>query len=57
MAEIINLNRFRKAVQKARAGEQAAQNRVQFGRSKEERESDAARRLKEEKDLDGKKKE
>lgn len=37
MAEIVNLNRFRKAKAKADALAAAAENRVRFGRSKAER--------------------
>jgi hypothetical protein len=54
MAEIVNLNRYRKAKAKAEAKETAADNRVRFGRSKAEKEE--AQRLAEKtaKDLDGK---
>ena len=53
MAEIINLNRARKA--KARVDKQAdAQaNRAKFGRSKAEKQADAAERARAERDLDG----
>jgi hypothetical protein len=37
MAEIVNLNRVRKAKAKATALANAAENRVRFGRSKSER--------------------
>ncbi len=37
MADLINLNRFRKQVAKKLAGKQADANRAQFGRSKSER--------------------
>lgn len=40
MAEIVNLNRFRKARQRAEDSQQAAENRVRFGRSKAERAKD-----------------
>lgn len=55
MAEIINLNRFRKTVRKAEAADQAAQNRVRYGRIKEEKQRDAALRRLEETKLDGNK--
>lgn len=57
MSKPINLNRFRK--QKARAAKQARadQNAVTFGRSKAEKELDKARRDKDMRDLDGKKRE
>lgn len=37
MADVVNLNRFRKQKQKADAKRQADQNAVKFGRSKAER--------------------
>jgi hypothetical protein len=42
MAEIINLRRARKAKAKAQGEQQATENRVRFGRTKEERERLAA---------------
>jgi hypothetical protein len=46
MAEIINLRKARKAKGRAEAEARAAENRVKFGRSKEEkRGSEASRRL------------
>lgn len=53
MAEIVNLRQARKA--KARAGKQAAaaENRVRFGRTKAERDAEAARRQLADKGLDG----
>lgn len=36
MGEIVNLNKYRKAREKAAAEKQAAQNRVQYGQSKAE---------------------
>lgn len=55
MAEIVNLNRARKARAKAQAGEQAAENRVRFGRRRAEREAAAAREAKARRELEGKK--
>ena len=37
MAEILNLNRFRKARAKVKGGKQAAENRVKSGRAKAEK--------------------
>jgi hypothetical protein len=46
MAEIVNLRKARKAKTRADKDAQAAENRVKFGRTKEERRSaDAAERL------------
>ncbi|TPG57198.1 DUF4169 family protein [Roseomonas nepalensis] len=42
MAEIVNLNRARKARDRAAAGEKAAANRAAHGRTKAERARDAA---------------
>lgn len=42
MAEIVNFNRQRKALLKAKDKERAAQNRVTFGRSKLQKDLDAA---------------
>lgn len=42
MTHLINLNRFRKAKRKAAKNEQAAANRVKFGRTKAEKAKDAA---------------
>jgi hypothetical protein len=57
MAEIVNLNRAKKA--KARAGKEAsaAENRVKFGRTKAEKAKDAAEKTKAEKLLDAHKRE
>ncbi|WP_337186851.1 DUF4169 family protein [Phenylobacterium sp.] len=57
MAELINLNKARKARGKSAARAQAAENRVKFGRARSETtatklETERARR-----DLDGKKRE
>lgn len=42
MAEIVNLNKARKRRARDRAGEQAAANRVKFGRTREQKERDRA---------------
>lgn len=42
MAEIINLNKARKAKARVTAEKQAAENRVRFGRSKAQKQQDAA---------------
>lgn len=57
MADLINLNKARKARERAAAKDKAAENRVRFGRTKGERavsrlEAERARR-----DIDGKKRE
>jgi len=45
MAEIVNLNRFRKGRKRDEAAEHAAANRARFGRTKAERkEADSDRR-------------
>ena len=55
MAEIINLNRFRKERDRADKGKTADENRARFGRSKEERERAESIARKSEKSLDDKK--
>ncbi len=57
MAEVINLNRFRKAAAKAEATKQAAENRIRFGRDKQEKIRVSDERQREATDLDGKKRE
>jgi hypothetical protein len=57
MAEILNLNRARKAKAKAGAKTQAAENRARFGRAKADKALDAARADKLKRDLDGAKRE
>ncbi len=42
MADVVNLNRFRKQKQKADAKRQADQNAVKFGRTKAERSREEA---------------
>jgi hypothetical protein len=54
MARIVNLNRFRKDRERSLKEVRAAENRVRFGRSKEERGRDAAERDKARKKHEGK---
>ncbi|MCC2656039.1 MAG: hypothetical protein K0Q76_1147 [Panacagrimonas sp.] len=42
MAEIVNLNKFRKKKARADAAARAAENRVRFGRTNAQKERDAA---------------
>lgn len=53
MAEIINLNKARKARGKAANAQKAVENRVRFGRTKAEKLADAAERARTERLLDG----
>jgi len=55
MAEIVNLNRFRKAEKRAAEERQAEANRVKFGRSKAEKQRDRHNTGKQQRDLDSKK--
>jgi hypothetical protein len=55
MAEIVNLNRFRKERDRAAKAKTAEENRVRFGRTKEEREVTEATARKADKALDDKK--
>ena len=57
MAEILNLNRARKAKAKTDAQTKAAENRAKFGRAKADKALDAARADKLKRDLDGAKRE
>ncbi|MBX3483214.1 DUF4169 family protein [Phenylobacterium sp.] len=57
MAELINLNRARKAKQKAAGKAQAAENRVAFGRTKAEKTSSKLASERARRELDGKKRE
>lgn len=54
MAEVVNLNRARKARAKAEAEKTAANNRVQFGTPKHLRKKGDAERKKTERDIEGK---
>ncbi|MBE9554176.1 MAG: DUF4169 family protein [Proteobacteria bacterium] len=53
MAEIVNLNRYRKAREKERAQAEAEENRVRHGRTKAEKLRDADERDSETRSLDG----
>ena len=53
MAEIVNLNRARKVKARADAGRQAEANRAKFGRTKAERDREAAEAARRETLLDG----
>jgi hypothetical protein len=55
MAEIVNLNRFRKERERAAKAKVADENRVRFGRTKEDREVTDANAEKTDKALDDKK--
>lgn len=55
MAEVVNLNRWRKAKAKAASVRQAEVNRVAFGRTKVEKEQARKQAEQQAKDLDGKK--
>ncbi len=57
MAEIVNLNRVRKAKAKRAAGKAAEANRAKFGRSKAERDAEAADKARRDALLDGAKRE
>ncbi len=54
MAEIVNLNRVRKAKARAAKADEAAENRVKFGRSKAAREQEAEQKVRAKRTLDGK---
>jgi hypothetical protein len=53
MAEIVNLNRVRKARAKVEAGKRAEANRAKFGRTKAEREAKAVEQARRDALLDG----
>ncbi|MGR3837724.1 MAG: DUF4169 family protein [Cognatishimia sp.] len=57
MAQPVNLNRFRKEKARAEKKARADENSVKFGRSKAEKQRDAQQTSKEERDLDGHKRE
>lgn len=54
LAEIVNLNRIRKAKKRQKDESLAAENRIRFGRSKEEKAADRATQERSERVLDGK---
>ena len=51
---IVNLNQYRKKRRRAEAGRRAADNRVRFGRGKEERSRDLRESERTKKEMDGK---
>lgn len=57
MADLVNLNRARKAAARAAAKAKAAENRAAFGRTKLERELELARAEKAARGLEGNKRE
>jgi len=54
MADVVNLNQFRKAKARADKTQQAHDNRVKFGRTKAEKDQAARTRAQQERELDGK---
>ncbi|WP_300390311.1 DUF4169 family protein [Henriciella sp.] len=57
MAEPINFNKARKAKARAQKEQQAVENRAKFGRTKAEKQAEAARREKLRKEIDSSKRE
>ena len=57
MGKVINLNKARKRKAREDAAAQAAQNRVRFGRTKEQKQRDAAEAEQAQRKLDGLKRE
>jgi hypothetical protein len=57
MAEIVNLNRVRKAKARSDAGKAAEANRAKFGRTRAERDAEAAEQARRAALLDGAKRE
>jgi hypothetical protein len=55
MADIVNLNRARKAQKRATDQRQAEANRVKFGRTKAEKQNDQRVSKKQRQEIDGKK--
>ncbi|HEY1795445.1 MAG TPA: DUF4169 family protein [Stellaceae bacterium] len=55
MSEVVNLNRFRKTKQREEEKREAAANRTQHGRTKAEREKEAADQKRRDALLDGNK--
>lgn len=53
MAQIVNLNRFRKQKARADAAQQAAENRILHGRTKEQKQREAAAAEEAQRRLDG----
>jgi len=57
VAEPINFNKARKAKARAQKEQQAVENRAKFGRTKAEKQAEAARREKLRKEIDSSKRE
>lgn len=55
MAQVINLNRFKKARKRTEDRAKADENAVKFGRTKHQKSVDKANNERAERDLDGKK--
>jgi hypothetical protein len=54
MADVVNLNQFRKVKTRADKAKKAGDNRVKFGRTKAEKRKDEAEQKKLKQELDGK---
>ncbi|MCR4377401.1 MAG: DUF4169 family protein [Rhodospirillales bacterium] len=54
MADVVNLNQFRKGKTRADQTKKAHDNRIKFGRSKADKDKDEAAREKHKRELDGK---
>ncbi|MFV0920972.1 DUF4169 family protein [Sphingomonas parapaucimobilis] len=57
MGEVVNFRQARKGLARKQAEQQAAENRARFGRSKAEKQRDAAEQERIRKELDGAKRE
>jgi hypothetical protein len=53
MADVINLNQKRKAKARTDKEQRAAENRIKFGRTKEEKKLEAAKAEKQQRHIDG----
>ena len=54
MADVVNLNQFRKAKARADKTKSAHDNRIKFGRTKAQKNKDAGERAQQERELNGK---
>ena len=54
MADVVNLNQFRKSKTRVDKAKKADDNRIKFGRTKAEKVKDEAEREKHKRELDGK---
>lgn len=57
MGDVVNLNRYRKAQARVQREKQAEENRIRFGRPKGETSARRKEQEREQRDLDGKKRE